>query len=130
MQDAAPDVRSLAQLDRRDQSGIAADKYSVFDDRLVFMHAVVVAGDGAGTDVHAFANFGVAEIGEVVGFRSLAQANLLGLHKIADVRAFADVASRAQMRIRAEDRAVCDARIVEHAAGADENAVADLANSG
>ncbi len=66
------DVCALANSDRRHQRGIAADEGSVFNRRSVLVDAIVIAGDGARPDVHAFTNFGVAQIGEVVGLRTFA----------------------------------------------------------
>src|SRR5712692_6235552 len=48
----APDVGALANRDGRDELRVAADERAVFDDRRVLLHAVVVAGDRAGADVH------------------------------------------------------------------------------
>ena len=107
------DVCAFAYAHGRDQSAVAADEDSVVDHGCVLVDAVVVAGDGSGADVDARADFGVAEIGQVVGLRSLAQLDLLGLDEIADVRAFADFAAGAQMRIRAEDCAGADAGFFE-----------------
>ena len=87
MQEAAPDIGSLAEAHRRDQGGVAADEDAILDDGRVFTHSVVVAGDRPGADVHALTDFGVAKIGEVVGFGSLAQPRLLGFDEIADVGA-------------------------------------------
>ena len=45
---------------------MAADESTVLYDGLVLMYAIVVAGDGAGAHVHAFANFRVSKIGQMV----------------------------------------------------------------
>ena len=75
---------------------------------LVLVHAVVVAGDGAGANVHTLANHGIAEIGKMVGLGALSQLRLLGLDEIADVRPLADIAPGTQVRVRANLRAVAD----------------------
>ena len=63
---AGSDGRVLANGYRRDEGAIGADEDAVFDARHVLVHAVVVAGDGAGTDVHVGTDVGVADVGKVV----------------------------------------------------------------
>src|SRR5215471_17829909 len=71
------DVSSLPELHRRHQGRVAADEHAVLDHRRVFVHAVVVAGDGAGTDVDSLANFRVTQIGQMIRLRALAQTHFL-----------------------------------------------------
>ena len=85
------DIGSLAELDGRDQRGVAADENAVLDNGLVLVNAVIVAGDGSSPDVDARADLRVAEVSKVVGLGSLAEPDLLGLDEIADVRAFTDL---------------------------------------
>ena len=77
--------------------------------------------------LRAFADFRVAEVGEVVGLGAFAKLRLLGFNKVAHVRVFADFAAGPQVRERADLRAVGDGGILKHAALADENAVAESA---
>jgi len=123
-------IGARADAHGRDQRGVAADEGAVFDYGLLFVGAVVVAGDGAGADVHAIADFGVAEIGEVVGFGSFAEADFLGLDEVADVGGFSDEAFGAEVRVGSEDGAGGDGGLVDDAAGTDgyvvgESGVAD-----
>ena len=74
----------------------------------MLVDAVVVAGDGAGADVDAGADDGVAEVGEVVGLGAFAERGFLGFDEVADVGAFADVALGAEVGVGAEDGAVGD----------------------
>src|SRR5580692_944748 len=120
------DIGAFAHAHGCDQGAVTADEGTVADYGGVLLGAVVVAGDGSGADVDAGADFGVAEIGEVVGLRSFAQLDLLGFDKIADVRAFSDFAAGAQMGIGAENGSGADAGFFENAAGTDEDAGADL----
>src|SRR5690606_40887989 len=53
---------------------IGADEGAVADAGGRLVHAVVVAGDGAGTDVDAGADLGIAQVAEVVGLAAGAQA--------------------------------------------------------
>ena len=121
---ACADIRAVADGDGRDQRGIAAHKDALADARDVLVHAVVVAGDGAGADIGSFADLRVAEVGEMVGLCALAEPRLFGLDKVAHVRVFADFASGAQVGKGADLRAIGDGGILEDAALADENAVA------
>src|SRR5688572_6941384 len=77
----------LADAQRRHQHVARADEGAVFDDGLRLVHAVVVAGDGARTNVHALADDGIAEIREVVGLAAIADLGLLELDEISDVHA-------------------------------------------
>ena len=89
------------------------------------MDAVVVAGDGAGADVDAGADDGVAEVVQVVGLGAFAEGDLLGFDEVADVGSFADAALGAQVGVGAEDGVVGDLGGVEDAAVADGDVVAE-----
>src|SRR3546814_7393717 len=58
--------------------------------------AVVVAGDGAGPEIGAGADPGVADIGEVVGLGTRFDHRVLDLDEVADVGTFADRRPRPQ----------------------------------
>ena len=60
------DRGTVADRDRRDQRGVRTDEGTVADHGPVLVGAVVVAGDGAGTDVDAGADLGVADVAQVV----------------------------------------------------------------
>ncbi len=122
------DVGSFTYAHGRDESRITSDEGTVFDHGCVLVSAIVVASDGSGADVHACANFRVAEIGKVVGLRSLAQLDLFRLHEITDVCIFSDIAAGAQMRIRSKDGVGADAGVFENAAVAEENSIGRVRN--
>ena len=92
-----------ADGDWRDQCAVGAYKGTVFDagDRLV--DAVIVAGDGAGTDVDATTDDAVAEIAEVVCLAVFADRGFLDLDEIADMRAAGQFGARTQAGERADD---------------------------
>src|SRR5260370_15786713 len=73
------DVGAASNLYRRHQRRVTADKSPIFDDRFVFVHAIVVAGAGTRADVHVFTDFPIAQISEGVRPRTLAQLALLRL---------------------------------------------------
>src|SRR5690606_25152001 len=62
---AGADGRALADLHRGHQRTVGADEGTVADGGGGFVHAVVVAGDGAGADVHLRAHQRVADIAQV-----------------------------------------------------------------
>ena len=63
-------VGAFSDTDWGDQDAVAAYEDSVFDDGFVFAYAVVVAGDGAGSDVYFLSDFGVSQVSQVVCFFS------------------------------------------------------------
>ena len=63
---AGADIGALADLHRRDQRGIGADKGPLADRGLVLQEAVIVAGDGPGADVAISADMSVADVGKMV----------------------------------------------------------------
>src|SRR5580704_11839107 len=77
------DVGAAANRYWRHQRRIAADEHAILDDRSVFVDTVVVAGDGARADVHAFTDFRVSQVAEVIRLGTLTQFDFLGLDKIS-----------------------------------------------
>jgi len=51
----------------------------------VFVHAVVVGNNRAGAEVGFAADFGVADVGEVVGFGAFADGGVFDFDEVADV---------------------------------------------
>ena len=92
----------------------------------MLVDAVVIARNRAGSHVHARADVSVAEIAKMVCLRPLPQFDLLGLHKIAHVRAFSDLAARTQVRVRTDDRSGTDAGFIQNGAGTDQDTIADF----
>src|SRR5579864_8389681 len=121
-----PDVGAFADLYRGNQRAVAADEDVVANFGLVLADAVVIARNRAGSHVHALADLGIAQIGKMVCLRPLPQFDLLGLHKIAHVRAFSNLAARTQVRVRTDDRSGTDAGFVQNGAGTNQDPVADF----
>src|ERR1700722_18582996 len=71
-------VRAVGKSERGDEGGVRSDEDTVADSGLRLVHAVVVAGDDTGADIHTASDDGIAEIGEVVGLGALAERGLLG----------------------------------------------------
>ncbi len=54
-----PQGSTLADTHRRYQLGIGTDEHIILDDGLELVHAVVIAGDGTGTDIHFGTHLGI-----------------------------------------------------------------------
>src|SRR5437667_7733606 len=91
--------------DRRHQGHVAADEGVFPDHRPVLVVPVIVARDGARTDIDAAADLRVAEVAQVVGLGARAQLRLLQFHEIPHLRPALDDRPRPQVRERA-DRAL------------------------
>src|SRR6185437_1694074 len=90
----------VAHLHRRDQRRVGTDEGTIADLGDVLVHAVVVARDGAGADVHVRTDLRVAEIGEVVGLAAFAEFGFLGFDEISDMRPRRKFGSGTQTRER------------------------------
>ena len=99
---ARRDVASVADLDRSNQSGIASDEGVIADPRPVFAYAVVVAGDGSGSNVGALADFSIAQISEMVRFGACGELCILQLHEISDAGVGANAGAAPQPRERSD----------------------------
>src|SRR5690606_6400024 len=97
---ARRDIGAVADLDRRNQRGIGADKGTGADLGPVLGEAVVIAGDGAGADIGASTHARVSNVGEVVGLGLVAELRGLGLDEVADAYAAAEFRSGTKPRER------------------------------
>ena len=68
---------------------VTADEDTILHDRFGFSHSVIVTGDGAGADVHAFADLRIAEVAEMIGLRTFTLFGFLDFDEISDLRPFA-----------------------------------------
>src|SRR6185369_16901979 len=84
------DVGIVTDTDRRDQGRIAADLHAVADHGRVFAEAVIVARDRPCADVDLAADFGVAEIRQMVRFGAIAESSILDLDEVTDVDVVAE----------------------------------------
>src|ERR671935_125218 len=82
---AGADIRALRHAYRRNQRRVGADEAVVLDDRTVLRRPVVVAGDGAGADVDARAELGVADVRKMVRLGRATQSAGFDFDEIADV---------------------------------------------
>ena len=100
----APIFTGATSIDAR------ADERAVADHGARLVHAVVVAGDGAGADVDLLADRRVAEVGEVVGLRAALDSAFFTSTKLPMCTSSRSSAPRAQPRERADDAARADRR--------------------
>ena len=75
----------VAEGNGGDQDAVGADTHFVADDGFVFVHAVVVGNDCACAEVGFAADFGIADVGEVVGFGAFADGGVFDFDEVADV---------------------------------------------
>src|SRR5476649_2349523 len=122
---AGADGGAAAHRHGRDQLGDAADEAVVFDHGARFVDAVVVAGDGAGADVDARTNGGVADVGQVVGLAVRGDLAVLDFDEIADVYVLGQLGARAQARVRSDDGGGPDHRAFDVAKRLDAGAGGD-----
>ncbi len=64
---------AFTNSNRRHQLGIGADKHIVANNRFEFVRAIIVTGDGPRADIHVVANFRIAQVGQMAGFRTFTQ---------------------------------------------------------
>ena len=84
---------------------------------------VVVAGDGAATDVDPAADLGITEVGEMAGLAPLADGRFLGLDEVADLVLPGQHGSRPQVSHRTDVGIGTDGRFTEHRTGLDMDPV-------
>ncbi len=80
----------------------------------MLVEAVIVAGDGAGADISARADAGIADISEMVNLGALADLGLLDLDEIADMGVLGEGGAGPQPRERPDRRARADARTLRY----------------
>src|SRR5471030_3109043 len=93
---ARSDSGALGYYHRRHQLRIRTDKHIVADNGLMFIGAVIIAGNGARADIHPGANFGIAEVTQMPGFRPFAKPRFFHLDEITDMSPFSQLGARTQ----------------------------------
>ena len=90
---AGADGGTLRYCYRRDQLSIGADKNIVLDDRLVFIGAVVIARNRAGTDVDVLSDYGVADVTQVIRLAAGGDGAIFDFDEITDMDVFGKLGS-------------------------------------
>src|SRR5690606_17139647 len=100
----SPQRGALPHAHGRDQLRIGTDKGIVLDHRQRFVDAIVIAGNGAGANIDACPDLGIANIRQVIGLGALAKHAFLDFDKIAHMRLGTDPGTRAKARVRPDTR--------------------------
>ncbi len=116
---ARADDRAIANGDWGDQGDVRADEGIRADGGAVLGATIVIAGDGARTDIGARADAGVPKVREVIDLGFGAEMGGFDFAEIADMSAFADQAAGADAGERADDGAWFDGAAFEVRKGAD-----------
>src|SRR5258705_9194469 len=95
---ARGDVRPITDFHRCDQHRIAADKNAIADPGLMFIYAIVVAGDGTRADVGLRSEPGIANIRKMWNFAAFADHCFFGFNEISDARTGFQMRAAAQSR--------------------------------
>ena len=115
----------MADGDGRDQNNVAADHDVFTDGGFVLVKTVVIGGDGAAGIIRARADFGVADIGQVVGLDPFMEEGVFDLDEIADFDFWPEMRSRTQPRKRANGAAGIDLCPFDMAERKDRHIVGD-----
>src|SRR5580765_1307990 len=77
------DIRAVANSYRRHQHRIAADEDAIPNGRLVFVDAVIVAGNCTGSDIGLGSELGVADVGKVGNLTAFANHRFFCFHEVS-----------------------------------------------
>ncbi len=80
---ARTDGGARADAHRCHQHAARPDEGAVADDGRPLVHAVIIAGDGAGADVHRGPHVGVAHVAQVVHLAADSDLGILDFHKVS-----------------------------------------------
>src|SRR5262249_30644572 len=87
---------------------------AVFNDGLMLLLTIIVAGDGARADVHPRADLSVAQVGQVVRFGATSEPRFLRLHEIAHLGAFCQLGAWAEPSEWTDNTRRRDIRLLQH----------------
>lgn len=82
---AGSGICAVADLDRSDKVGVAADEAIVADGGAELVLAVIIAGDRAAAEVAVLANIAVADVGQVADRVAACEVGVLGLDVCAQM---------------------------------------------
>src|SRR5699024_1515119 len=109
------DESAGTDLDRRHQTTVGPDEGFIADDRPVLVDPVIVAGNGARTNVDAVTDGRIAHVAEMIDLAAFAHLGLLDFDKVPDPRASRQPRTGTQARERAHDALLAHLRTVQHA---------------
>ena len=82
---AGADGGTLRYCYRCDQLSIGANKNIILDDRLVFIGTIVIARNGAGTDIDVLSDYGIADVTQVICLAACGDAAIFDFDEITDM---------------------------------------------
>lgn len=82
----APSVAPLAILTGATSWSVRTNKHIIFNDRFMFVRAIIVASDSTRADVNIGTNLTVAQIAQVTRFGAQSQFGIFQFHEITDMR--------------------------------------------
>src|SRR5690606_7097432 len=91
----------------------------------MFIHSVIVARDGTGTDIYVCAQLSVADVAEVVDLAAFANDCLFGFDEVAHFSAFGKARSRSNSRKWTYMTFLSDLCIIDHTVGFDMHTISD-----
>ena len=91
----------------------------------MLVYAIIIAGNGACTDIYLFTDLGIAKIGQVIGLGILAQHDVLGFNKIADLGVFLQHGTGPQAGVWAHFTVNANGSILQNTVGLDDGIVRD-----
>src|ERR1700691_2186504 len=94
---AGSDEDVVADLDRRNQLGVASDHAATADPREMLVVAVIVDGDHAASDISLAADLGIAQVAQMARLAARSKPRLLGLDEIADAVMAFELGASAQV---------------------------------
>ena len=95
----------------------------------MFIHPIVVAGDGASTNINIFTKLGITHIAEVIDLAAVANNGFFGFDKIAHFGIRAQLGAGTNPRKGAQHCAVANGGLLNNGVGFYLNAVAYMAVS-
>src|SRR6185369_4876450 len=111
---------------RRHQLDVRPDEDVVLDHGAMLVYAVVVAGNGAGANIHVAADARVAHVGEMVGFRTDADVGGFDFDEIADMHVGGKCGAGTDARVRTDTAVLADRGVIDQRERLDARAGADV----
>ncbi len=105
---AGADGGTLRYCYRRDQLSIGANKNIILDDRLVFIGAIVIARNRAGTDVDVLSDYGIADVAQVIRLAAGGDGAIFDFNEITDMDVVSKPGSGTDACVRSDTAVLSD----------------------
>ena len=121
------DCGARRDLDRGHQRGIRADERIGSDPSTMLVDTIVVASNGAGSDIDAGVDIAITDITQMIHLAAIGHQGFFYLDKVTDMAASTDLRSGAQPRKGSDSCSSTDLGPLHDAVGKNLRACADLA---